>query len=1335
MNKAAAATAEGMGDYSGARAHLETLTALEPDSKEVKRKLANANLKLGLDEAAYAIYREIVDESDLAEEKDLCLCGDIALKIGKFDEALGAAAEVLGRNPDNAKGLTLSGMAHHRKGQDEAAVDELRRAITISDADAKPWIELADIAWSAGDRASSLLTLKEGIAANPGNCDLQSVYSLKLMEEGQISEAFPHLLELSVKGSDPSIDLLLVTAMKHMGMENIDETLEGFIERHPEDHRFKGEYGARLVWKGETEKGLGYLKQIVDHLSEDPAWSLAYVEGKLKPDYLPLAPLEKMQKSDISFTRDLLDEVLIREPENLRAKLLKAEWMLEIEDYPAARKLFDMIMDESQGGRDLPSARLYTGLAQSAARTGENDIAMAALEQAISIESDWHGLQRIKAEFYQLAGDPEAAVKQGLVALDLAPEFAENHIWLIELLTALGKTGNIEKLTNEAVEKFPDHLGLRLIQAQNRVELASAEENLAIEQKLLELIEKTEDPAELIKAAVVFAALENLEKTISCLEKAAGYESLTAQLSLAGLYRMSKEHEKALVALDAIQPTSGIINLLRAETEFDSSGEIKQTEYPSIGKFDLPIEAIEEKFLPAAWKEIVQSSKPEIVLRTRIEMRSGNPAELMDCVCDWVNAEPGSIEARIYGIEIALACGAEEDYQRFLDLDPAENQNGLVNHLNLLKAEYQLDTNTIVRDDPVETELFETMGVDEPEKLSLIRLLAEDGNLHEAETTLEMAMSVFSDALDVPYVMKLGIVRNLAKSAATLNRWSEGLRLGVNAINTAPKHAGFQLLHLKNQVLALEMNNRAVDLGIERHSEQDNALYSVTESDVQSIVGSDVAPDELQHWLLRFKLAKEPTRENIRALALLTPTGDDAAALMAGLRRLGQEKTAMQVAKKFTDHPLVIFELAMCTAENDLNKAIESVDRLLLVNPKQPLALRLRSDLLERSARLGEAVENLEQAIDLWPNEFRWHVKAAELWQRLGDIEKPVEHLRLAVLYSSGNPPIQEKLGKALLSNSKPEEALKHLLAVVEKQPERFELWQSISEAHQQSGDLNLAMEAAERAVQVDPFAVKARLQASKVRWTRGELEKALDQVNLAISLDPEDAENYVFMAKLLLEQGDKAKALQMLEKASQSKNADVHTMVEHASLLKDIQGAAAARDLIALFSEKYPENPELLRLLAEAEDQCGNLKKAEMVAKKALDIHPDEVDLQMLLGKIQDKVGNLDQAVNYFSQAIALEPRRKDGYMNLSQVYLKQRDHVKARKALEQGIERIPDDISLYLACASLLKEAKDYQSAEVMLRRASSLDPRNVNIHRQLGAVLALNLVHQSQEVSSQP
>jgi hypothetical protein len=35
-------------------------------------------------------------------------------------------------------------------------------------------------------------------------------------------------------------------------------------------------------------------------------------------------------------------------------------------------------------------------------------------------------------------------------------------------------------------------------------------------------------------------------------------------------------------------------------------------------------------------------------------------------------------------------------------------------------------------------------------------------------------------------------------------------------------------------------------------------------------------------------------------------------------------------------------------------------------------------------------------------------------------------------------------------------------------------------------------------------------------------------------------------------------------------------------------------------------------------------------------------------------------------------------------------------------------------------------------MLRKAAELEPRNLNVHRQLGAVLALNMIQHSQEVS---
>ena len=1335
VNAALAAAAEAKADFAVELAHLETINALDPGSIEIMRKMAETNIKIGCNETAYQIYHEIIDQADLAEEKDLNRFGEIALMVAKPDEALLAAAEILGRNPDSTKGLTLAGMAHHRKGQDVAAVEELRRAITIAEGDAKPWIELAEIAWTGGDHSSSLTTLKEGIAANPGNRELQSMYARRLMDEELISEAFPYLLELSVKGHNPEIDLLLITAMKHLGMENIDETLEGFISRYPGDHRFVGEYGSRLVWNGEPEKGLVYLKSIVENLAEDPAWSLAYVEGVLQPDYLHLAGPAKLSRTELMFTNELLESVLIREPENLRAKLLKAEWLLQSEDFPSAKRMFNTIMDESQGGRDLPSARLYAGLAQSAARTGEHEIAMAALEQAISLQPDWHGLLRLKAEFLKLAGDLDAAVKQGAMALETAPDAAENHIWLIEFMTELGRTANIVKLTNDAVERYPAHLGLRLLQAQNQILTGANDESLQIEELLLSLIDKTDNPDELIKAAGVFSALDNHEKTIFCLEKATAHGNSQALLSLAGLFRMSGELEKAVLVLDKLQPTTGMIELLKKETAFTQSGEAAPLEFDPVEQTK-PIDVtVDEIFLPAVWKELMDSARPDIVLGTRIGFTAGNPEALMDAVRGWINTEPDNLEARIFGIENALACGALEDYQRFLDEDSIEKNRPLSNHFSLLKIERQLDSDTLVRDDPVESDLFDSVGVAEPQKISFIRMLVKDGNYPEAETSLDMAISVFSEGADLPFIVKIGILRNLAKSAAELDRWPEALQLSERAVKLAPRHRAISVMHMKHQALAQEMTNRAVILGVERHCAVNNSVEPSFAIDSKVENSNNDPQEEMRRWMLRYQLAKEPNREHIRALALLTPAAEDAAALMSGLRQIGQFKTALQVAKKFTEHPMVIFEQALCNLENDVQKALEILERSLLVQPVQPLALRLRAELLERTGNLTGAAESMAQALDLWPNEYHWHIKSAELWQRLGNDERPVEYLRLANLYGHEAPEIQEKLGKALLRNSKPREALKYLLAAVENQPENQELWQAISEAHQQAGDLDLAMEAAERAVQVDPFAVKARLQASKVRWTRGELEKALDQINLAISLDPDDAENYVFMAKLLKEQGDKAKALQMLEKASQSKKADVRVMVEHASLLKDIKGAAAARDLIASFSERYPENPELLRLLAEAEDQCGNIKKAEMVAKKALGIQPDEADLQMLMGKLQEKVGNLDQAVNYFSQAVALEPKRKDAYLNLSQVYLKQRDHMNARKALEQGIEKNPGELSLYLACAALLKEAKDYQAAEHMLRKASSLDPRNVNIHRQLGAVLALNLVHQSQEVSSQP
>jgi hypothetical protein len=48
-------------------------------------------------------------------------------------------------------------------------------------------------------------------------------------------------------------------------------------------------------------------------------------------------------------------------------------------------------------------------------------------------------------------------------------------------------------------------------------------------------------------------------------------------------------------------------------------------------------------------------------------------------------------------------------------------------------------------------------------------------------------------------------------------------------------------------------------------------------------------------------------------------------------------------------------------------------------------------------------------------------------------------------------------------------------------------------------------------------------------------------------------------------------------------------------------------------------------------------------------------------------------------------------------------------------------------------LKETKDYDNAEYMLRRAADLDPDDLTIRRQLGILVAINLVHNHQEIAA--
>jgi tetratricopeptide (TPR) repeat protein len=102
-------------------------------------------------------------------------------------------------------------------------------------------------------------------------------------------------------------------------------------------------------------------------------------------------------------------------------------------------------------------------------------------------------------------------------------------------------------------------------------------------------------------------------------------------------------------------------------------------------------------------------------------------------------------------------------------------------------------------------------------------------------------------------------------------------------------------------------------------------------------------------------------------------------------------------------------------------------------------------------------------------------------------------------------------------------------------------------------------------------------------------------------------------------------------------------------------------------------------------------------------------------------------------SEAARLDPQNVEIYLELGEIYSARREYTQALKAYQQAMNAAPEDYRPFYQSALVLRDGKDYPGAESMMRRAAQLAPHDVNIHRQLGAIVALNLVQSCQEADT--
>lgn len=617
-----------------------------------------------------------------------------------------------------------------------------------------------------------------------------------------------------------------------------------------------------------------------------------------------------------------------------------------------------------------------------------------------------------------------------------------------------------------------------------------------------------------------------------------------------------------------------------------------------------------------------------------------------------------------------------------------------------------------------------------------------------------------------------------AQAAMDSRMWDQALSLLDRLIEIIPETP--LAYYLRAQVLAargeaqllfqdLEVTSRA--LGAETVSAETGQAFHQHLAEAQRLLATGVdleSTEELQPYedecrqrlavcMARGKALFQPNLRTALVLQSLlqavTPTAAEVAALVMAFRRCGEPGGAVRAAQvgwrpvfegeDVCAHPLVLSQVAL--AEADAAQALAEAQSALEFStkqgegwPEQPMMQYLLAHTAYRAGAYPLAMQAIQSALAAWPDESRWQELAAQIYLAqdqaagLPDRARAIQHLDQAVTLEPERIASRLALGQLYLEEGQAAQAIELLEQASQLDASQPKIWMALAQAQFALGELEQAATSAERALEGNPDPAQALLLRGRIALQTSNPRGALSRAQAILRTAPDHAEAIYLLSQALEALNRPAEALVALEKALSLSPNPLAMQIERVQLLRRSKGLEAGVASLQELVAHNPQQPVLMAMLAEWLKEAGRPEAALQAARLALQEEQGELSEEQragmhgLIGLRMRSAGQLDQAIYHLGEAVAHAPANLEAYLELGRAYQERREYRQALKVYQRAMTIANGDYRPYYQAGLVLKDNKDYVAAEAMLRRAAQLAPTEVSVHRLLGAVVALNLVH---------
>ncbi len=379
-------------------------------------------------------------------------------------------------------------------------------------------------------------------------------------------------------------------------------------------------------------------------------------------------------------------------------------------------------------------------------------------------------------------------------------------------------------------------------------------------------------------------------------------------------------------------------------------------------------------------------------------------------------------------------------------------------------------------------------------------------------------------------------------------------------------------------------------------------------------------------------------------------------------------------------------------------------------------------------------------------------VAAAKVKLEQADPKAAVIELKNALQQSPQMPEARFLLGKALLGEGKPADALLELekardlkypdnevlpvlaqTLLVLRQPKKLtdmygstalsdpvahaDLKALVAAAYGAQGQLDLCDASVTAALKLDPKNTTARVLQARLMAGRGEMDQALAVLDGVLADKPKLVEAWHLKGDILTVgkndvPGGTAAFKQALQ--IQPRYTAAHVSIINFALRRgDIAGFKAAVDDM---TKALPGHPDTLLYEAQRALLDKNYAAARNILQKLLQFAPDNALVLQTAGALELDSGSLTQAERYLSQALQSEPRSPVARRLLAQTYLRSGQPARALEALQPLVEQPGVSAEVLATAADARLQNGQLAEAEALFSRAAKLAPDDSRIKTAL-------------------